>query len=77
MQCGNYIGNWWSFLLMATIEGEKCPAFHTQLLDHYEYIIRVHLSALHVAITVSVKRTYVLKIATVERLQKNANCDAV
>lgn len=26
-------------LLMGTIEGEKCSAFHTQLFDHYEYTI--------------------------------------
>ncbi len=34
----------WSLLFryatkMATIEGEKCPAFHTQRFDHYEYTI--------------------------------------
>lgn len=37
---------WWCLLFryvtkMATIVGEMCPAFHTQLFDRYEHTIRV------------------------------------
>lgn len=39
---------------MATNEGEKCPVFHTQLFDRYEYVIMGTGNALHVAILINV-----------------------
>ncbi len=44
--CAAIFIGWWSFSFhyvakMATIEDERCPAFHTQLFDRYEYTIWV------------------------------------
>lgn len=50
---------------MATVDREKCPAFHTQLCDRYEYTVSTS-SALLGDIMVRVPRTYVLEIASAE-----------